>query len=464
MADARFAEHLDAPRGSVPDGASSGAAGGAACGDLVRISLRVQGDRVVAAGFDGSGCASARAAASAAATLADGAAILDAARIDARAIADELGGLMPATFHAAELAADALHRALGAALRADGQLAFAADRILVAMSGGVDSAVAATMSGVGGGDVVAVTLELWASPENDAETSCCSATAVRGARDLAHSLGLAHLTLDLRDEFRAGVVEPWIADHAAGITPNPCVACNGSVRLDAMVALADRLGAHTLVTGHYARMDEHGTLRTAADPTKDQSYVLAAVPLATRRRLRFPLGDLPKTEVRAIAERAGLSVAKKPDSMDLCFLAGTGRRAFLERHGGLAPRPGPIVDHATGLEIGRHDGVTDLTVGQRRGLGLAGGPWFVIAKDGDTVRVGPREALATRTVRLRDVTPLSGRPDRVRLRYRSRPIACTLKGDDLRLDEPALGAAPGQAAVLYDGDAVVGCGTIVGPL
>src|SRR5918912_2915181 len=276
MPDERFAEHLTHPvgRGNEPAGSHSGVAGGAACGDLVHLRLAVQGDRVSDAGFDASGCGATVAAASAAVELVRGAPVLDAARVNSAAIAAALGGLSAGKLHAADLAADALHRALGAAARADAQLHARADRTLVAMSGGVDSAVAALLSE---GEAVAVTLELWRDPENDGERSCCSADAVRGARALAHRMGLAHLTLDLRDAFRAGVVDPWLADHAAGVTPNPCVRCNGSVRLDAMLAFADRIGAATLSTGHYARRTPDGLLRLAADGAKDQAYMLAGL-------------------------------------------------------------------------------------------------------------------------------------------------------------------------------------------
>ena len=275
-----FTEHLQFPQGKgyVPAGAFSGAAGGAACGDLVTVSLRVEGARVAEAGFEASGCGAVTAAGSAAVALVAGASVLDAARVGTTAIADELGGLSPGKLHAAELAADALHRALGAAARAGAAVPFAPERTLVAMSGGVDSAVAALRTG---GEPVAVTLELWADEANDAEASCCSAHAVRVARSLAHGMGMPHFTLDLRAEFRAGVVEPWMAGHAAGETPNPCVGCNGHVRLDAMLEFADALGAAALATGHYARVSEDGLLRSAADPAKDQAYMLCALSPAT---------------------------------------------------------------------------------------------------------------------------------------------------------------------------------------
>jgi len=463
VADERFVQYLHAERGHVPDGARTGAAGGAACGDLVRVSIAVARDRVVDAGADGSGCGAALAAASAVVELVRGRTLLDAARVDAEAIAGELGGLLPGKRHAAELAEDALHRALGLAARHDAKLAPDGARTLVAMSGGVDSSVVALLCG---DQAVAVTLELWASPENDGEASCCSASAVRGARALAHRLGLPHLTLDLREEFRAGVVDPWLADHAAGLTPNPCVRCNGFVRLDAMLDLAGRLGCDGgLATGHYARLTDDGLLRAAADAAKDQAYMLAFLSRDALARMRFPLGELDKPRVRALAEEAGLSVARRPDSQDLCFLAGTGQREFLARHGGLRERPGSIVDRA-GRTLGRHRGQHGYTVGQRRGLGVGGHaePLYVLAKDArdNTVTVGARGELATTTVPVRDVRLHRGEEevDAVKLRYRSRPLPARLRGGVVELGEPVLGAAPGQAAVFYRGDVVVGHGTI----
>jgi tRNA-specific 2-thiouridylase len=251
-------------------------------------------------------------------------------------------------------------------------------------------------------------------------------------------------------------------DHAAGETPNPCVRCNGHVRLDAMIAFADRLGAATLTTGHYARRTPTGLLRLAADPAKDQTYMLAALSRAALERLRFPLGDLTKPAVRELAERAGLDVARKPDSQDLCFLAGTGRANFLARHGGMRRRPGDILDRS-GAVVGRHDGHHGFTVGQRRGLG--GGslePLYVLATDAraNTVTIGPRDELATTTVRVRGLRMHGIAPDAVRLRYRSPALRCWLDGEQIHLDEPFDGAAPGQTAVFQCGDAIVGCATI----
>ncbi|HEX8207132.1 MAG TPA: tRNA 2-thiouridine(34) synthase MnmA [Solirubrobacteraceae bacterium] len=477
--DERFEDHLSHPRGRgrAVEGGSDGAAGGAACGDLVRITLRVEGDRVAEAGFEASGCGAAIATASAVVELVDGAPVLDAARIGPSEVAEELGGLSPGKLHAADLAADAMHVALGKAVAAapsrpaDGPAPEAPSavpgRVLVAMSGGVDSAVAALLTARSGAETVAVTLELWRDPENDGERSCCSASAVRLARGVAHRLGLPHLTLDLRDEFRAGVVEPYLADHAAGVTPNPCIRCNGNVRLDAMLDLADRLGARALATGHYARIGEDGLLRPAADEAKDQTYMLAGLRPESLARLRFPLGDVRKPEVRALAAEAGIEVANRPDSQDLCFLAGTGRARFLARHGGIADRPGPILD-AAGATVGEHRGAHHFTVGQRKGLGVGGGthePLYVIATDprANTVTVGTREELATTTVRLKAIRLHRG-PEAVagvKLRYRSRAVPCRLVGSGVELGEPFDGAAPGQTAVFLNRDgAVVGTATI----
>lgn len=465
MADERFAEHLERPAGRGIEGVAAahvGAAGGAPCGDLVTFGVAVEDGRVVAARFDAAGCGALTAAASAAVTLVEGEEVLDAARAGAQAIAAELGGLSPGKLHAADLVSDALHRALGSAVRAAPPRYPVADRTLVAMSGGVDSAVAALLC-ARDGEAAAVTLELWRDPANDAESSCCSASAVRCARALAHRRGLPHFTLDLRAEFRAGVVEPYLADHAAGLTPNPCVRCNGQVRLDAMLDFADRLGAATLATGHYART-RGGLLRLAADPAKDQTYMLAALAPRTLERLRFPLGELTKAQVRALAREHALPVADKRDSQDLCFLAGTGREAFLARHANLRERPGDIVDRA-GRRVGRHRGHHGFTVGQRRGIGVAAPePLYVLATDADanTVTVGPRDQLATSTVRVRDAS-VHAVPDAVKLRYRTKAVPCRLEDDVLHLDEPFDGAAPGQTAVFLAGDAVVGCATIAAP-
>jgi tRNA-specific 2-thiouridylase len=469
-----FEDHLTAPRGlgALREWPHAGAAGGAACGDLIRVAVRVEGDRVVEAGFDAEGCGAARAAGSAVVELVEGRPLVDAARIEPDDVASALGGLIPGKRHAAELAADALHRALGAAATS-ARLGPDPRRTLVAMSGGVDSAAAAQLALDAGDEVLAVTLELWSDPATDGTQSCCSPQAVRGARALAHRMGIPHLTLDLRERFRAEVVDRFVAGYAAGVTPNPCVRCNGYVRFDAMLELADALGAARLATGHYARIarDGHGPLiRAAGDPRKDQSYMLAKLDPALLDRLSFPLGGLNKDAVRALARDAGLPVADKRESQDLCFVAGLGGRAFLQRHGGPRLRKaGEIVD-AGGAVLGRHDGQHRFTVGQRRGLGVTSAePLYVLAKDAETnrVTVGPRAALRTTTVRLRDAR--LHRPARsithVRLRYHARALLCEARPIDddeieLELAEPAEAVAPGQLACLMHDDCVVGEGTI----
>jgi tRNA-specific 2-thiouridylase len=468
MADERFEDHLRHPRGQgdVPDGAHCGVAGGAPCGDLVRIAIRVERDRVVEATFAASGCGAASAAASAAVELVDGAPVLEAAKVGTAGVSKQLGGLSAGKIHAAELAADALARALGGAVAASAQLEPQPGRVLIAMSGGVDSAVAAHLCAERSDEPpVAVTLELWRDEQNDAEGSCCSASAVQRARSLAHGLGLAHLTLDLREAFRAGVVEPWIAGHAAGKTPNPCVRCNGAVRLDAMLDLAARLGAAELATGHYARVGDDGLLRAAADPAKDQSYMLAALAPQSVSRMLFPLGEMTKPEVRLLAAEAGLSVAQTPDSQDLCFLAGTASDAFLARHGGIPDRPGSIVD-LDGIKVGSHNGAHGFTVGQRRGLEIGGvaEPLYVAATDAEanTVTVATRDQLHCSEVELTDVKLY--RPaetvNQTRLRSHAPALECRLNGAVLELKKSAWAPAPGQTAVLLSGDRVVGCATI----
>ena len=478
-----FEHHLTSPQGDgrLPADSFTARAGGYACCDEIVVALAVEGDRVADVGFEASGCGAATAAGSAAVTLVRGQRVLDAARVGPREIAAELGGLSPGKLHAAELASDALARALGGAARQRAQLASPeGGRTLVAVSGGVDSAVAALLCGRGG-EAVTVTLELWRDEENDAERSCCSATAVSQARALAHSQGMPHFTIDLRAEFRAGVVDPFMAGYASGETPNPCVGCNGQVRLDAMLDFATRLGCETLATGHYARVAEADDpagplLRVAADEAKDQTYMLAALEPESLARMRFPLGEMTKPQVRALAADAGLPVATKAESQDLCFLAGTDRGRFLARHGGVSEQPGEIVDRR-GTVLGRHRGQHRFTVGQRRGIGVnSREPLYVLAKDAPRRRVvvGPRAALETQTVALRDVRlhRSSARVTHAKLRYRSRPLRARVTTDvktgrhatlGLELEDVALGPAPGQLACLMDGELVVGWATITRP-
>jgi tRNA-specific 2-thiouridylase len=460
------------------DGAFTGAAGGAACGDLSRISLLVEGGTIGQVTFDAEGCGATRASTAAVAEMVDGAAVLEAALIGTDEVDAAIGGLTPAKRHAAQLAADALHRALAQAAASDRTLAGpGGDRVLVAMSGGVDSAVAALLERERGAEVIGVTVKLWADPRTDGAKACCSPEAVLGARALAHSIGVPHLTLDLEEEFRRRVVAEFVDGYAAGSTPNPCIACNGEVRIAAMVDLAERVGATHLVTGHYARIVEDGEgplLAAAADEKKDQSYMLAALPPALLERVRFPLTELSKPEVREIAARHGLAVARKPESQDLCFLSGQGKADFLRRHGGLREREGDLLDRS-GRPIGRHRGHHNFTVGQRRGIRVSADEALYVLKTdaaANTVTVGTRAELEAKSVRVRDaILHRDGaQVDAVRLRYRSRPVPAALSAAgtgrhselDISLGERFAGVSPGQTAVLLAGETVVGHGTICG--
>jgi tRNA-specific 2-thiouridylase len=362
-----------------------------------------------------------------------------------------------------ELAVDALANALAPVFRAEPH----PQRIAVAMSGGVDSAVALLRVGP---QAIGVTLRLWLDPQGPAsERACCSPAAVRAARATCHALGLPHVTLDLREEFRRAVVAPFVRGYARGETPNPCIRCNGQFRFAELLAFARRAGARTLATGHYARIVEHrGRLLLArgVDAAKDQSYMLARLEPRHLDRLWFPLGEQSKAQTRAEAAAAGLEAAARAESQEACFLAGDDYREFLGRHG-LVAQDGPVVDER-GRELGRHTGYWRFTPGQRKGLGVAtaAAPLYALRTDAatNTLVVGPREALARcRVAATGRLYVPTDRAD-VKLRYRSPAVPARVErrngGFVLELDEPAYGVAPGQAAVLYEGDAVVGCGLV----
>jgi tRNA-specific 2-thiouridylase len=392
----------------------------------------------------------------------DGARIADA---DADGLETDLRGLTlleAAAVSGETLAVDALANALGPAFRASPK----AGRVTVAMSGGVDSAVALLRSGP---DALGVTLRLWTDPEGPhSERACCSPEAVLAARRTCHERGLPHVTLDQREEFRRAVVEPFVRGYAGGRTPNPCTRCNGDFRFAELLAFARRAGADRLVTGHYARIVRHrGRLLIArgAEAAKDQSYMLAGLDPSTLDRISFPLGGQTKEETRAEAMRAGLAAAARAESQDACFLAGDDYRAFLERRG-LEAREGPIVDEA-GRRLGSHGGHWRYTPGQRRGLGVSGeAPLYALRTRPatNTVVVGPRDALSRTRVHARGRLYVPTGRVSVKVRYRSPAVGATVertaRGFQLELDEPAYGVAAGQTAVLYEGDAVVGSGTV----
>jgi tRNA-specific 2-thiouridylase len=334
--------------------------------------------------------------------------------------------------------------------------------VLVAMSGGVDSSVAAALLLDEGHDVTGCTMRLWGGAS---DTGCCSVADVDDARRVAQQLGIPHYVFDFGDEFQAGVVDPYVAAHAAGRTPNPCIECNRTVKFDRLLRRADQLGFDAVATGHHARVthDGHWRLRRAVDAAKDQSYVLHMLDQATLARVRLPIGELTKDEVRARATALGLRTAAKPDSQDVCFITRGGRASFLSER--LAFTPGRVVD-VEGAEVGTVDAVELLTVGQRRGIGLAGGaePRYVLGVEGTTVTVGPAPHLFVDEVTVAGQTwvdaPVTG-PVLVQSSAHGRPTAATVEGAVVRFGQPVRRIAPGQSVVLYRDDEVLGGGIAV---
>jgi len=345
-------------------------------------------------------------------------------------------------------------------------------KIAVAMSGGVDSSVAAALLQAQGHDVVGVTLQQW--PRGETEESakhggCCSLSAVEDARRVASQLGIPYYCWNLEHEFGERVIEPFIREYSNGRTPNPCLRCNAFVRFDLMLARVLELGFDKLATGHYARIvdsPDGAQLHAGVDPAKDQSYMLYHLDRERLSHIVFPLGAMTKREVREHAREFGLPVADKAESQEICFVPrGETARYLSER---LPVSAGAVVD-VSGRELGSHRGAALYTVGQRSGFGdlREAGPWYVLKIDATSNRlvVGRREELATREVELRDVSFIDGSADQplrceARLRYHASAIPATYAGGRLRLDEPFLGAAPGQAAVLYAGSRVLGGGII----
>jgi len=347
-------------------------------------------------------------------------------------------------------------------------------KVLVAMSGGVDSSVAAALMVEAGHDAIGVTLKQWQGADGSMPvTGCCTVSDAEDARSAARVLGIPYYVLDHVEEFTREVVDRFGREYLAGRTPNPCIECNRRVRFGALFDRMEQLGCDVLVTGHHARVvGEPGSRRllTATDPAKDQSYVLHMLGQRQLERIMLPVGEMTKDAVRAHASRLGLRTASKPDSQDLCFVAGDYRDLIRERFPE-ADRPGEIVD-GEGTVLGTHDGTTGFTVGQRRGLRIAlGEPRFVTRVDAAQGRVviGGRADLLADGCVLDEVSWVSGSPpedDRVsiKLRYRSEAAPARLvaveDGWTVQFDEPQEAVAPGQAGVIYRGNEVLGGGTI----
>jgi tRNA-uridine 2-sulfurtransferase len=349
------------------------------------------------------------------------------------------------------------------------------DRVLVAMSGGVDSSVAAARLVASGFDVVGVTLHLWDYPDDGSVRGrCCAPEDIYDARRVADKLGFSHYTFDRRELFEREVVGPFVESYLEGTTPSPCVRCNRGIKIPELFRLADRLGADRVATGHYARIGERAgrvRLLVARDDDKDQSYFLYSLDEHSLRRLVFPLGDSVKADVRAEALELGLCGAEKGESQELCFVP-TGRYdEFVRRRAGERVRPGAIVDEQ-GRQVGSHQGVIGFTVGQRKNLGIAlGKRSYVVRLEAETatVHLGSREALGSATALLDEVVLASGVElpfeTEVSVRYHAPKVRARLlrAGDrvEVRFDRQVTAVVPGQAAVFYDGDAVVGGGRIV---
>ena len=346
----------------------------------------------------------------------------------------------------------------------------ASARIVVAMSGGVDSSVVAALAARTGAEVIGVTLQLYDHGEAVKRSgSCCAGQDIYDAKTVCDRLGIAHYVLDYESRFRSGVIDRFADEYAAGRTPVPCSLCNQGVKFVDLIAFARELGADCLATGHYVRRVEREgrvELWKGRDPARDQSYFLYGTTPDQLDYLRFPLGDLPKSEVRRLAGEAGLVVADKPDSQDICFVPDGDYASLVKKLRPETAAPGEIVDLG-GNVLGSHEGVVHFTIGQRRGIEIGGQPepLYVVKIEPETQRliVGPRRALAVGAATVEGVNWLAEDQGQVKAKVRSlaKPVAASWDGQRLEFATPEYGVAPGQSAVFYDGERLLGGGTII---
>lgn len=515
MRSSMIDDHFHDPykRGVMADADGEGSAGETECGARVSVYIRFDGLRISEAAFTASGSKAAIACGSVLAKMLEGMSWKQAAAMPPASIAVALAGAeglrefldcrdagrpprqgsMP---QAAEFAIDALHGALEKAISNGSfpvEKAASPGRVIVAMSGGVDSSVACLLLERSRRDVIGVTMRLWSDPlcdnaGNDS-SSCCSPRTIRDARSVCQDLGVPHLTIDLRERFKESVVEYFVSEYLAGRTPNPCTRCNAGFRFPALAEFAERLGAAAIATGHYARIvkgENASALARGHDINKDQSYMLWGIEPALLGKLEFPLGEMDKTRTRNMARRSSLPVHNRPESQEVCFIPDDDYRRFiasrLSAAGGELPGAGDIVDSSGNL-LGRHSGFLNYTIGQRRGLGIsAPEPLYVISSHppSNLIVVGRREELAVDRLLIGWVNAFYPEActaaDKAQIRYNSppipacvdpKPIAATDHGADnapqiwnVKLASPAYGVAPGQSVALYRGDTLVAGGVI----
>ncbi|QDP19828.1 tRNA 2-thiouridine(34) synthase MnmA [Sphingomonas xanthus] len=346
----------------------------------------------------------------------------------------------------------------------------AESRIVVAMSGGVDSSVVAALAARTGAEVIGVTLQLYDHGEAVKRSgSCCAGQDIYDAKTVCDRLGIAHYVLDYESRFRTGVIDRFADEYAAGRTPVPCSLCNQGVKFTDLIGFARELGADCLATGHYVRRVVAAgrvELWKGRDPSRDQSYFLYGTTRNQLDFLRFPLGDLPKSETRRLAVETGLAVADKPDSQDICFVPDGDYAGLVKRLRPQTAAPGDIVD-LDGRVVGSHPGVVHYTIGQRRGIEIGGQPepLYVVRIEPEHRRlvVGPRRALAVSVASVAEINWLAEDQVAVEAKVRSlaRPVAAHWNGSSLRFANPEYGVAPGQSAVFYEGERLLGGGTIV---